>query len=275
MQDMNLFKSLLEDKTYLKWSVARESSGTAGSFLKSYEEIDEVKHYYKLSNFSGTEFTGHESLNEIVCCNVLSMLGIEHLRYKLVYGSVTINNKIYDTLFTDSIDFKKADDKKLTLEAFYALYKNSAETPLQFIQRIGYADYFYAMFLFDWLVYNRDRHGANIEVLYNVKEDSYRLAPLFDNGLSLMFSCYDYKAMKDFNYLADNQVNNFVGSKVLSENLKLVPNEVLAKVERVDYNHLFDGLKQYDYLIDSVYFECIEAMIKERVEYVKKILTKR
>lgn len=53
------------------------------------------------------------------------------------------------------------------------------------------------MFLLDYIICNRDRHGANIEVLQ--KGDTYRLAPLFDNGLSFMFSCYqDGNQMLEF-----------------------------------------------------------------------------
>ena len=40
-----------QDLTYLSWSVYRNSSGTAGSFLKSYSELGGKKVYYKLSNF--------------------------------------------------------------------------------------------------------------------------------------------------------------------------------------------------------------------------------
>ena len=40
-----------QDLTYLLWSHARNSSGTAGTFLKSQSLIDGRKIYYKLSNF--------------------------------------------------------------------------------------------------------------------------------------------------------------------------------------------------------------------------------
>lgn len=40
-----------KDLRFLKWSHIRNSSGTAGTFLKSESEIDGVKRYYKLSNF--------------------------------------------------------------------------------------------------------------------------------------------------------------------------------------------------------------------------------
>lgn len=38
-----------QDLTYLSWSVYRNSSGTAGSFLKAYSELGGKKTYYKLS----------------------------------------------------------------------------------------------------------------------------------------------------------------------------------------------------------------------------------
>ena len=37
-----------QDLTYLSWSKARQSSGTAGSFLKSYDDIGGRKVEYKV-----------------------------------------------------------------------------------------------------------------------------------------------------------------------------------------------------------------------------------
>ena len=49
------------DLTYLSWSLSRSSSGTAGSFLKSYEEINEKKYYYKMYNYYSVRgVIGHE-----------------------------------------------------------------------------------------------------------------------------------------------------------------------------------------------------------------------
>ena len=42
---MQLMKEKL-DLTYLSWSVYRNSSGTAGSFLKAYSELGGKKTYY-------------------------------------------------------------------------------------------------------------------------------------------------------------------------------------------------------------------------------------
>ena len=56
-----------QDLTYLTWSKIRNSSGTAGSFLKAYSELGGRKIYYKLSNYDGVRgVIGHESVNELV-----------------------------------------------------------------------------------------------------------------------------------------------------------------------------------------------------------------
>ncbi|MER2192440.1 MAG: HipA domain-containing protein [Solibacillus sp.] len=45
---------------------------------------------------------------------------------------------------------------------------------------------------FDALILNEDRHTNNILFLYNPVEESWQLAPLFDNGLSLLSDEKDY-----------------------------------------------------------------------------------
>ena len=56
-----------QDLTYLSWSVYRNSSGTAGSFLKAYPELGGTKTYYKLSNFDKARgIIGHECMNELL-----------------------------------------------------------------------------------------------------------------------------------------------------------------------------------------------------------------
>lgn len=62
------------DLTYLTWSLSRSSTGTGGSFLKAYEEIDGQKFYYKMSNYDSVRGVfGHESVNEIVAQNIATI----------------------------------------------------------------------------------------------------------------------------------------------------------------------------------------------------------
>ena len=54
-----------QDLTYLSWAKVRNSSGTAGSFLKAYSELDGEKTYYKLSDYDSFKgVVGHERVNE-------------------------------------------------------------------------------------------------------------------------------------------------------------------------------------------------------------------
>ena len=267
----------ITDLPHLSWTLSRNSSGTAGSFLKSYEESDGIKYYYKLSNFDTVKgIYGHECINEIIAQNLADALNIPHLEYDLIHADVKIDDKIYKTWLTRSRDFKKAGEHKMAFETYYEINREYGEDVWSFIVRNQLEQYFYQIFLLDYLICNRDRHGANIEVLE--KKGDYRLAPVFDNGLSLLFSCYgDGAAMEKFDRLKDGPVNNFVGCMSLSENLKRVPKKMIDFVKTVDLsdNVLFRGLEKVKILEDNTvplqYWDCIGKMIRERRDNIEKI----
>ena len=77
------------------------------------------------------------------------------------------------------------------------------------------------MLVVDFLILNRDRHGANMEVLTNRYRKTIRLAPLFDHGVSFFCRTPD-DALEKEDVLADKPVQCFVGSRSASENLKLI-----------------------------------------------------
>ena len=147
------------------------------------------------------------------------MLGIEHLYYDLIHALISVDGKDIDTYITRSENFKAPDERKQALETFYDLHKLADESPLDFMLRMGWERYVYQLILTDYLILNRDRHGANIEVL--IKPDGEtRLSPLFDNGCSLLFSCYnDRDEIRAFDVMKDRPVNNFIGSRSTEYNL--------------------------------------------------------
>ncbi len=259
--------------THLSWSISRTSSGTAGSFLKSYELMENVKYYYKVSNFDTVRGVyGHESVNEIVAQNVADILNIPHLCYELVHADIQVNGRIYETWLTKSRDFKKLGEHKLTFETYYEMAGLEQESVWDFIVRQGMNEYFYELFLLDYVICNRDRHGANIEVLEQAGH--YRLAPVFDNGLSLLFSCYqDGEAMRQAELMKDGPVNNCVGSKSLTDNLRQVPLQRLRKVRTADFSFekVFAGLQGCEEAVPDLYWERILAMLRERVGYIETI----
>ena len=108
------------DLRHLTWSVTRQSSGTAGSFLKAYEERGGRKRYFKLSSFDAFQgITGHECVNELIADRLLTHLGIEHLEYRLIHADIRVNERVEETWLCASEDFKQAGEDKLALDAFY------------------------------------------------------------------------------------------------------------------------------------------------------------
>ena len=172
-----------QDLTYLKWSRYRHSSGTAGSFLKAYSDLDGVRRYYKLSSYDVMKgIVGHESVNEIIADRLLTILGIDHVPYQLILADIVVDDTPLTTYVCVSNDFKKHGERKVAFDQYYQQWRKPEETPLDFCQRMGWQDTIDAMLLTDYLILNRDRHGANIEVLKSTKTNETRLTPLYDHA---------------------------------------------------------------------------------------------
>ena len=236
-----------QDLTYLTWSKIRNSSGTAGSFLKAYSELDGRKIYYKLSNYDSVRgVIGQESVNELIVDRLLTILGIEHLHYQLIHADVLVDGKVLETYVCASENFRETGEDKQAIDICYAREHLDGEGPLDFCIRMGWGEAIFQMLVVDFLILNRDRHGANIEVLRNKKKKTLRLAPLFDHGLSLLCSCETMDAVEDFDEMADRQVQCFVGSRSAQENLDLIPLDRmpgLNPLKESDKTILLEGLE--------------------------------
>lgn len=266
-----------QDLTYLDWTKIRNSSGTAGSFLKAYEEIAGDKTYYKLSDYDSVKgVVGHESINEIIVDRLFDILGIEHLHYQLIYADINVGSKIISTYVCASKNFRQKNESKIALDTYYQVEKKDNETPLEFCIRNGWEKYIYEMIVADFLILNRDRHGANIEVLRDSKKKSIRLAPLFDHGLSLLFSCKDnIESVIKTDVMEDKRIQCFVGSNSLFENLKLIPKEKfpnLNKLNKNDQDKLFEDL---DGILPKEYQDKIWELIWKRWKYYENFCNQR
>ena len=254
-----------QDLTYLNWTKTRGSSGTAGSFLKANSELNGVKTYYKLSNYDAVKgVTGHESVNEIIVDRLLTKLGIEHLRYQLIHADILVGGKTLETWLCASDDFKKRGESKTALDQYYESEKLPEETPLAFCLRQGWATYIWEMLLVDYLILNRDRHGANIEILRNSRQKTIRLAPLFDHGLSLVCRCADEMALRSFDVLEDRRVQCFVPSQSTWDNLKLIPKGALSHIHPLREADRDDLFRDLDGVLPQAWFDKIWDMIWKR-----------
>lgn len=213
--------SELQDLRHLEWSERANTSGTAGCFLKSREQTGAGLWYYKLSCYDSYRgIYGHECANEIVASRLMSILGVEHLEYRLVHALVLVDGTERETWLNRSRSFRARGERKQALDTFYDLNKAPGESPLELCERFGWLEQIQKIMLVDYLIANRDRHGANIEVLLH-PNGTLRLAPVFDSGLSFVFSCYnDVDRVRAFDPLSDINANNYLGTRSLEENLK-------------------------------------------------------
>ncbi len=260
-----------QDLTYLKWSHIRASSGTAGSFLKSQSTIGGHKIYYKLSNFEkGTGIVGHESVNEIIVDRLLTVLGVDHLHYQLIYADIDVDGTKYTTYVCASEDFKERGESKEALDVLYQVDRRDGESEYDFCKRLGFREYIDTMLAIDFIILNRDRHGANIEVLRNAGKHTLRIAPFFDHGLSLLFSCHTDEEIKAFDIMGDIKCNNFIGSRSNYENLKLLGSKKVFRNKLQDSDKLFimDGLND---VISRLHRDRLWNMIMERYRYYENL----
>ena len=124
------------------------------------------------------------------------------------------------------------------------LIKKLGESPLDLCSRFVWQNDIKKIMLVDYLIANRDRHGANIEVLQSLN-GNLRLAPVFDSGLSFVFLYYgDEQRVKDFDPLTDVIANNYLGTRSLEENLRrfVGGNLNVGTLKATDKNTLFSGL---------------------------------
>lgn len=265
-----------QDLTYLSWSLIRSSSGTAGSFLKATDDLQQPKIYYKLSNYDGINgIVGHECINETIVDRLLNILEIEHLHYDLIHADIDVDGKEMETYLCASKDFKAHGEHKVALDAYYQAEKLDGETPLQFCTRNGWSDFIYKMLVVDFLILNRDRHGANIEVLRNARKKSLRLAPIFDHGLSLLFNCHTEEEINQFDVMKDRAVQCFVGSRSAQQNLMLIPKDEILALNPLQHTHKAYLLEGLDGIIPQSLQNKIWDMIWQRWEYYENLCSQR
>ncbi|MBR5636951.1 MAG: hypothetical protein IKW81_08500 [Pseudobutyrivibrio sp.] len=261
-----------QDLKYLKWSHVRSSSGTTGTFLKSASIINGHKIYYKLSNYDSEKgIVGHECINEIIVDRLLSILGVEHLHYQLIHADIEIDGKDFETWICASEDFKKPGETKSALDGYFQSTGEHTLSRYDFCKENGWQKYIDTMLAVDYLIMNRDRHGANIEVLRNARKKTLRIAPLFDHGLSLLCSCTSEEAIEDFDISVDKKCQNYIGSSSTKDNLSLIKDKksiFKSKLKQSDREFIFEDLNG---IISEKHMDKIWNMIWERWTYYESL----
>ena len=259
------------DLSYLKFEAKTYSQNTYGCYLKSYEIINGKKIYYKMSNYDMYRLVfGYESFNEYIVSKLLDCLEIEHLKYNIIYGKVKVDKKEFNTYLSASYDFKNKNERKEPFDTYYYNNRiNDSESPIDFMIRIGFEEYLYNMLFVDYIIFNRDRHGANVEVLIDDR-GHVRLSPLFDHGLSLLLSDYeDEKYINTYDIVRSEPTNSFFGTRSTYENLKFIKNKKIIKKYELsddDFKYIFSGLEN---IIPNFTIEKTILFLKTRLKLWK------
>ena len=262
----------IQDLKYLNWARTRKSSGTAGSFLKAYDDSGNTKKYYKLSDYNESEgVVGHECANEIIVQRILSHLGFNHLEYRLINARIIVDGRELSTFVCESEDFKKNGESKIPFEDYYELWRKDKESTLDFCKRMGFEKSAYEALTIDYLILNRDRHGANFEILRSRDNKSVTPAPLFDHGLSFLCRCHTEKEAAAFDVMEDKKIQSFLGGGSAKDNLSLVPTDFLGKLPSVtddDIGMFVEGLED---ILDNASLQKITEMIRRRWDYIESV----
>lgn len=229
---------------------------------------------------------GYEALAEYIVCELLKKSNVENF---VVYDLVRIRYDNKECVGCVSDDFKKDYEMLIPLEKLHRQYfgkgladmiaqkentKDKIRYTVDFIENVtgltDVGDYFAMMLGIDAFFLNEDRHTNNIAVIRNEKTKLFKLAPVFDNGLSLLSDMNDYSTdceiyenvkkvqAKPFDMDFDEQLNaveELYGSKLklyfnrkdvqkLLDDLKgLYDDKIIKQVESV----LYEQMRKYQY----------------------------
>ena len=250
------------DLTALRWEgIEAGKPTTTGSFLKAVEGGV----FYKLSQADVVlnRIVGFEAFFEVIASRLFRALGLEYVEYQLIRAKILLpnNSRPIETHLCASADFR-GKSKKETAEGLCLLLKKDGESPEETLRRLGFSDFIDKMLLADFLICNRDRHGKNFEFF-----SKNGAAKLFDNGFSFV-SPYgeNLSLIEKFDPLKDVPANNFLGSKSLEENLRLIAKPIAVKrLKSGIKSELFRDMEDLPRVVSEKVWEIIEA----RYDYAK------
>jgi hypothetical protein len=189
---------------------------TGGMLPKAWRKIDGETYLYK-GGTMGYANAGHEPYNEYYACQIATALGYDNTYYDLEYWKDEMCSVC--ELWTN-IDLSYIAVGRLVkhggLDAVLKFYKeldkqnNLIGSPNSFEKSL------INLLILDAIIINEDRHYGNFGVLIDSRKNSIiKPAPIFDNGLSLLWNGLDsdvenWKEYKNERY--PKAYNDFVGT---------------------------------------------------------------
>lgn len=253
------------DLTRLEFTLSMNGSGSAGSFFKAIDN----DWYYKLSYPIGSNRFCYESVNEVIASRLSSLCGFSNAGYELVYAKIKLLQSEYLVYLCKSKNYKRVNENRVTLETYCTL-NNIDHNDIANLSNKSFFNDLLNMILIDYLINNRDRHGANIELL--LSGDGERLSPIYDCGSSLLAPLqYNKERIESYDILSNGPVNNYLISIMWEDvlnTLKLYGVKVpIIDLGQLQYSDLYCAFGSDSYILDKEI-----AVIKERYNHAKEVL---
>ena len=264
------------DLTKLKFSLSTgKSTGTGGSFFKARDDVGD---YYKLSYMCGKSIIGFESVYEEIANELLKQRGLSHINGELIWAKVKIEDNVFDTYLWKTQNYNPNEYPVITLENYMESIGIDTSDKVAILKEIANMsqdnrNQLYEMVLFDYLIRNVDRHGANIELMCH--DGMFKCTPIFDNGSSFFATCQNnVEQIKTFDYVKNSPVNNFIGSFYLEDAAEKIldvynPNEYSFNLSFLDkYIPCFSslGINMTSRISEMIQFrqELLNEMIRDK-----------
>lgn len=225
--------------------------------------------FYKAQRFSGSQLIGNAPVYECIASDLCDMLGFTHVQYTLCKSAITLRGRDLLSLVAVSEDYGSdiaiplcdyletcgyaidscSDNLKAVFEVF-------SENALQ--QLWQYA-------IVDFILYNHDRHAANIDVLL---DDEVRVAPIFDcEACFTDIVDYTFITVDKNTARYDKPCHNCLGSPFLSEAVTMWPDRFGLPDVGLNTSFL---LKYTDYLpVETL--QNINLFVKYRWEWLHEL----
>ena len=168
-----------------------ERSGHTSKGNQPKWQIDDT--WYK------ADYMGYESLSEVVVSRMLNRSTLDNF---VTYEPIIIKTELKPIAGCVSQNFRKPSETLISLERLHRAYqgvglaqaigqmgavKAKIQYTVDFVEKVtglqNFGRYLSTIMELDAFLLNEDRHTNNLAVIRNEETGTFRLCPIFDNGL--------------------------------------------------------------------------------------------
>lgn len=207
-----------------------------GAYAKCWRRINNELYLYKASSGQDNK---KEHLVEILCSDILDILGVEHVKYE------EANSGLRKTCRC-----KNMATQKLSICDMEYVYGYGNRNKINVDAWLRKQPLFFEMLVVDYLINNTDRHTGNWGIYFDADTGkAVSLHPLFDHNLAM--------------YLDGSPMSKVIEGKTLEQCARYAKTKTNITVEKLKkwvsksdtkkrFKKIFGGTKEYDAFIDRI-----------------------